>query len=147
MVNDNIDTTGRYDGDDTARGRLYVSSHGNVMAGTPEARGEQTAYELLGQSMVIGSGAAADVRVEGNGVADRHITLVRYDDGHHGMRLVDAGLETRINGQLVNQTEVRLEDGYRIDIGEATLVYRHDEGVRDDTGRQGGEGEGSPYDA
>lgn len=147
MVNDSIDTTHRYDGDDTPRGRLYLSSHGNVMAGSPEARGEQTAYELLGQSVVIGSGAAADVRVEGGGVADSHITLVRYDDGHHGMRLVDPSLETRINGQIVDQPEVRLEDGYRIDIGEATLVYRHDVGVRDDTGRQGGEGSGSPYDA
>lgn len=147
MVNDNIDTTGRYDGDDTPRGRLYLSTHGSVMAGSAEARGEQTAYELLGPSMVIGSGEGADVRVEGGGVGARHVTVVRYDDGHHGLRVDDPALETRVNGQLLSEPEMRLEDGYRIDLGEATLVYRHDEGVRDDSARQGGEGSGHPADA
>src|SRR5664280_1976803 len=156
MVSDRIDTgtatspmdsTGASARDDPPRGRLYVSAHGNATAGSPEARGEQPAYELLGDTVVIGSGEGADVRLHDVGVAARHVTLVRYDDGHHGLRLVDWALDVRVNGLVVHQPELRLEDGYRIDLGEATLVYRHDEGVRDDTAREGGEGSGHPNDA
>ena len=156
MVSDRIDTgtatspmdsTGASAGDGPPRGRLYVSAHGNATAGSPEARGEQPAYELLGDTVVIGSGEGADVRLHDGGVAARHVTLVRYDDGHHGLRLVDWALDVRVNGLVVHQPEVRLEDGYRIDLGEGTLVYRHDEGVRDDTAREGGEGSGHPNDA
>jgi hypothetical protein len=156
MVSDRIDTgtaTSRMDStgasarDDPPRGRLYVSAHGNATAGSPEARGEQPVYELLGDTVVIGSGEGADVRLHEGGVAARHVTLVRYDDSHHGLRLVDRALDVRVNGLVVHQPELRLEDGYRIDLGEATLVYRHDEGVRDDTAREGGEGSGHPNDA
>lgn len=117
------------------RPRLVLPRGGSATAGAlPDAEDRDV---LLGPGrVVLGRGPEAHVRLADVSVSARHAELEVRPDG--AVRVRDAGSANglRVNG--VRVLEAELADGHRVDLGEASLVFRRDaEGT--EPGRQGGE--------
>lgn len=128
------------------RPRLVLVSGGAGRAGGPQAAGVEREYELNAPVTVIGRSVEADVRLSDTGVSRRHGEIRRLPDGRT-YAYTDLG---STNGTVVNgrpATEVRLEDGDRIEVGSTALVFRRDESPRDGADRRGGEPSDPPWPA
>jgi pSer/pThr/pTyr-binding forkhead associated (FHA) protein len=70
--------------------------------------------------MIIGSDDAADVVVQGRGIAPYHAEI-RYLNGRYSLRHLDGRARVRVDGQVVK--EYMLVDGCRIEIGDFAFVF------------------------
>lgn len=108
------------------------------MGGEAPANAEQREFELLPGVTVIGSGADADLRLDG---LDDHHAEIRRDRADEYI-YVDLGTSagSRIDGQPVG--EQALHTGDRIELGKWTVSYYREEFAdhgRPYGSRQGGE--------
>lgn len=113
--------------------RLIFAMGGEAQPGT-----EQRQFELLSGVTVIGSGADADLRLEG---LEEYHAEIRRDPADEYI-YVDLGTSTgsRVDGQPVSEQALRTGD--RIEMGNWTVSYYREEFAdhgRPYGGRQGGE--------
>lgn len=85
---------------------------------------------------VIGRSREADLRLSEETVSPRHAVLEVRLDGRVVLR--DLGALNGVSVDGIPVSEVLLNDGNRLQLGDAVLVFRTDPQV-DDGGRQGGE--------
>jgi pSer/pThr/pTyr-binding forkhead associated (FHA) protein len=109
-----------------------------AFGGTAPAGSEQREFDLLPGVTVIGSGAEADLRLDG---LDEHHAEVRRDAADEYV-YVDLGSSagSRVNGQPAGEQTLRT--GARIELGDWTLSYYREEFADHGMpygGRQGGE--------
>jgi uncharacterized protein YkwD len=86
-----------------------------------EAGGQAWEASLPDRPITIGTGARADLRLEGSGIGAEHCRIDPLPEGGHALRHLAAGLATRVNGSEVQQ--VRLRPGDRLEIGAVAIVY------------------------
>lgn len=94
-----------------------------IRAASGRDLGEEIAYAFDQTRVVIGRGAAADVRIPHLTVSELHATLSTEGDGYV---VVDPGSTngTRVNGErLVAGRKKKLRDGDRLDIGVYALSF------------------------
>lgn len=86
--------------------------------------------EVRAESVTIGKGPAAMLRVDGTNMADLHAVINVNDDG--SVQLLDLGSTggTRVNGERVSN--VALASGDAIEVGEVRIVIHMGEEVNDD---------------
>jgi Inner membrane component of T3SS, cytoplasmic domain/Protein of unknown function (DUF3662) len=117
--------------------RLVLPAGGTVRWGEAAAAGVERVLDLPAGHFVVGRAADADVHLTDLSVSPQHVALV-VDARGDSVEVRDLGSR---NGLLVDGVPVakaRLVDGNRLQLGDATLVYRRDN-LADDGGRQGGE--------
>lgn len=107
------------------RPRLIVTAGGSAEPGSPQSRGEETAFFLTRAVSVVGRAAECDLRLDDPSVSRRHAEL-RYDG--RDIEVSDLGSTNgiRLNGNAVAQAVLR--DGDRVDVGSTSLVFRRDQG-------------------
>lgn len=79
------------------------------------------AFTLSGK-LLIGSAEDCDVRIEGEGVADRHAEVRLSEAGAIVLRNLDAARQTLCNGVAVEEAE--LGSGDEIRVGQARLMVQ-----------------------
>jgi hypothetical protein len=99
--------------------------------------GAERELELTGEVALIGRSVECEIRLNDTGVSRRHAEIRRLPDGrHHVFTDLNSTNGSMVNGEPTSQ--IRLEDGDRIELGNTVLVYRRDEPGADGAGRRDG---------
>ncbi|MFL6138915.1 MAG: FhaA domain-containing protein [Frankiaceae bacterium] len=109
----------------TGNPRLVISSNGQAITGSIEARGGERAYALTKPVTVIGRGNDADLRLLDPGVSRQHVR-VEVIDGEVFITDLGSTNGTTINGAALTGPAL-LTTGQRITLGTTNLVFVQDE--------------------
>lgn len=84
--------------------------------------GRDKIYDILDDSIIIGSGPDADLKLKDPDLSLRHLSVKRQGEDSH-VRIIDLETKsgTKVNGKTINQHT--LSNGDTIEIGALTLTY------------------------
>lgn len=84
--------------------------------------GRDKIYDILDDSIIIGSGPDADLKLKDPELSARHLSVKRQGDDSH-VRIIDLETKsgTKVNGKTINHHT--LSNGDTIEIGALTLTY------------------------
>ena len=94
-----------------------IDNPGVLVESTPEG---EAAFVLDRSIIIIGSDEAADVRIEGRGIASYHAEIV-YDEIEYEIRHLDGSAPVCVNGEVVHETI--LTDGDAVAVGDRAFKF------------------------
>ncbi|MFH0946321.1 MAG: FHA domain-containing protein, partial [Planctomycetota bacterium] len=82
--------------------------------------GREKSFDLIDDVIFLGRGEDCAIRIDGEGVDERHCQVLKVDGRYRVLNLGTSG--TRVNGQSITQHE--LSNGDVIQIGAVAIAYR-----------------------
>jgi len=82
--------------------------------------GREKSFDLIDDVIFIGSSTDCAIRLQGEGVDERHCQVVKVDGSYRVMNLGSSG--TRVNGQPITQHELR--NGDVIQVGAVAITFK-----------------------